>query len=571
MKSIILTVNDPKTGKPVEMDVRKIIEGSMYIFVKEGGKIIPFKFNPPQERLWESICDDWNNNVPIRYVILKARQMGFSTLIEAFLFVLTTFQPYMKSIIVADIEENATSLFDMSKNFYDSFRWANVLPKKKKANGKILSFEGDSSIRILCASKNTGRSKSCQYLHLSEFAFWDDPETAMTALSQTVSSNNPHSAIFIESTANGFNEFKVRCDKARAKEGNYKFFFFPWFEMPSYRRPYTGFVKTQEEKDIQERFNLDDDQLEWRRYTIKNECNNNILTFHQEYPATPEEAFISTGDSVFNNEVVAEQKAIAEKRVHRRGRFTYDLERGAGVEEVLVKNIHWEDDNENGEIRIYSEPIKGFPYVLAGDPADGGRDYWAGTVINNLNKQQVATYHALGVKAKDYALQLYCLGLYFNTALIGTEVNKRKDIMEKLADNFNYPNLYQREQKDSIERGIENKWGSYTDVATKPAIVDEFMEVFEHNPSLIVDFTTLSEMETFGWVTTPSGKKTAKAVSDKYHDDTVMSYAIALGISDQQDAYVSPEERKEEKRVSDWVNESIANDIAFNKGGLFGL
>lgn len=546
-----------KDGKDVVVDVVKIIQKFCYINTKDGEELVKLVPNKPQLRLLSLMADDWNHDRPLRYIVLKARQMGFSTIIEAFIFVVTLFQPNKKAVIVADCSENASSLFDMSKLYYDKFE-AGILPPLKAKNKNILqTATTNSSIRVLCVGDNTGRSKSLQFLHLSEFAFWPNAEGTMTSLLRTVSATNKKSAIFIESTANGYNSFKTRWDKAVAGDSPYKPIFFPWFEMEEYRLPYDGHVYTPEELAVKEKYGLDDDQMQWRKYQIQ-DMDGDINRFHQEYPSCPEEAFLSTGNSTFDNEQISKRKEEVNKKP-KRGFFTYDKEHSRDGNQITISNIKWVDD-DNGIIRLYRDPLQGFPYVLGGDPANGGKDSYVGQMICNIDKKQCAMLKKEKLDNDLYAYQLYCLGKMYNWALIGTEVNQTTTVMETLL-KCGYPNLYYRKVEDKTTHQIQQSLGVKTTVITKPVIVDCLKTIFREDPTVVEDYTTLCEMETFIVVDTPSANYslTTNRAEEGKHDDCVMALAIAYYISDQQDCHVNVEER--EPTVTDWVNQEIKKDI----------
>ena len=127
-------------------------------------------------------------------------------------------------------------------------------------------------------------------------------------MAQTVP-DEPGTMIVIESTANGFNDFKDKWDLAvecqRTGEEGFVPIFFAWWEMPGYRRRVpNGFRRTDEEQELAETYGLDDEQLSWRRYTINTKCGGDVNRFRQEYPSCPEEAFIASGSCVFNQAAI---------------------------------------------------------------------------------------------------------------------------------------------------------------------------------------------------------------------------------------------------------------------------
>lgn len=143
----------------------------------------PLILNPPQMRLYNAIREQWKAGKPVRIIILKARQMGFSTLTEAIIFFLTITARLTESMIVAHKDEATANLFRMSKRFYDELPAA-MRPMQRASNAQELLFDrpakmkGDAEglgSRIRCATaggSGVGRSYTLKCLHLSEYAFW---------------------------------------------------------------------------------------------------------------------------------------------------------------------------------------------------------------------------------------------------------------------------------------------------------------------------------------------------------------------------------------------------------------
>ena len=215
------------------------------------GHIIPFLLNEPQRRLYEVIRKQWQAGKPVRIIILKARQMGFSTLTEAVIFWLAVTAFNVECMIVAHTDEATKNLFRMSKRFYDHLP-DKLKPMQQSSNAQELVFakparqKGNAkglNSRIRCATAGgdgIGRSYTLKALHLSELAFWPGNKLdTLTGLLQAVP-DLPGTLIIIESTANGYEEFKKLWDKAVSaqREGREDFIpvFFAWHEMKEYRR-----------------------------------------------------------------------------------------------------------------------------------------------------------------------------------------------------------------------------------------------------------------------------------------------------------------------------------------------
>lgn len=510
-----------------------------YIKIKnKANQIIDFKLNLPQQRLYDVIKKQKEQNKPVRIIILKARQMGFSTVTESILFKETTTKFNVNTGIITHQDDATTNLFNMSKLMYDKLP-LEMKPSLKASNAKELVFNNDygtglnSKIRCMTAgTSGVGRSYTYTNLHISELAFWPgDKKETMTGLLQAVP-NLPGTMIIIESTANGYEYFKDMWDKAVNGENDFIPLFVGWNELEEYQMPYTGFELTAEEIKLQEDFNLTLEQLTWRRWCIKNNCSSDIEQFKQEYPITPEEAFISTGYCYFNKEIIINRiNKLKNTKPLRTGFFSYQLKGND------ISDIAWEDD-EKGYIKIYKYVEEGRPYVEGGDTAGEGSDRFTGQVIDNSNGEQVATLKK-DLDEDEYARQMYCLGMYYNEALIGIENNYSTYPTKKLKE-YNYPNIYLRELEDNISEKVQDKYGFVTNKATRPIILSILKEVFRDNIWWINDIDTLREALVF--IVNEKGRPEAQPGE---HDDLIMGLAITYYIRTQQRFTVEKIEKEE--------------------------
>lgn len=524
------------------LNCRNYVEHFLKIRDKDG-RTVPLRLNEAQTRLYSEIKKLSDAGKPIRIIVLKARQMGFSTLTEAIIFWMAATHYGCEAMVVAHQEDSTAQLFGMSRRYYDNLP-APLRPMKRASNAQELVFDSPtgknrssgadtkgvglgSSIRCATAGgQGIGRSRTLTALHLSEFAFWPgDKLGTYTGLAQAVP-DKPGTMIIIESTANGYDEFKRLWDEAVAarETGGEGFLplFFAWHEMKEYRREVPpGFTRTAEEEKLAAAYGLDDEQLSWRRWCIKINCGGDVDLFHQEYPSSPEEAFISTGRCAFDKEKVILRMRAVEKLPWKRGEF-----RISGDDGSRIDGFRWERA-DNGCMRIFRHPEPGVPYVIGADTAGTGTDYFAAHVLDNRTGEQVAVlHHQFG--EREFARQLFCLGKYYNDALIGVETNY-STYPELALEDLGYTRLYVRERIDTYSGKTQKAFGFDTNVKTRPLIVDGLKDVVEHVTEMINDRATLSEMLTFIY-----DDKWKPQAMDGEHDDLVMSLAIAHFIRSQQ-------------------------------------
>lgn len=516
------------------INTKKYIEE--YVKIRDkSGKIVDFKLNRGQQKLYDAIKKQSQEHKPIRCIILKARQIGFSTLTEAIIFKNTATKFNVNSGIITHKEEATTNLFNMSKRMYDNLP-QEMKPSIKASNAKEIIFDNDtgkglkSKIKCMTAGSNgVGRSDTFNYLHISELAFWGDSAKETTiGLFQAVP-NLPNTMIVIESTANGFEYFKELWDMAVSGKSDFVPVFVGWNELDDYQMPYTGFELTIDEKKLRKTYNLSLEQITWRRWCIANNCGGDIEQFKQEYPICPEEAFISSGTCIFNKEIVINR--INELRgirpVIKRGYFIYDYndEMPKGKK---ISNIKWVND-KNGYIEIYELPNI-YKYTIGGDTAGEGSDWFTGHVLNAKTGKQVARLrHQMNEDL--YVKQMYCLGYMYSSknrqtgiatpALMCIESNfssyPNKEIVR-----LGYSNMFVREKEDRFSGIIDKSYGFRTTTVTRPVILAELVKIVRESVYLINDIDTLEEMLTF--VRNEKGRAEAQLGS---HDDLVMGLAIA--------------------------------------------
>lgn len=536
----------------MSINTKAYIENYIKIRDKKGN-VVPLKLNEPQLKYYNIIRKLYIERKPIRIIILKARQMGFSTETEAIIFKNVVTHHNYNAGIVAHKEDSTTNLFNMSKRMLE-YLPEDIKPEQKKSNAKELVFnngEGtglDSKIKCMTAGgKGIGRSDTFTALHLSELAFWEgNKKETMTGLLQAVP-NTPESMIIIESTANGYEYFKEMWDRAVAGKSDFYPLFIGWNELKEYSMPYTGFKLTKEEVDLQAQYNLTLEQLTWRRWCIENNCSGDINQFKQEYPICPEEAFLSTGNCYFNKENIINRINNVPNPIIR-GKFNcfYDG--------IRIRNQKFLEQ-EDGEIQIYEYPENRVPYVIGGDTAGEGSDYFTAHVINNITGKQVAVLKQQHNEI-EYVKQVYCLGMFYNKALIGLENNFSTYPTQKLTE-LNYPNQYVRKKEDVYNTKYEKSFGFRTTSITRPYILANLQEIVHDSIEVINDKDTLREMLTF--IINEKGRMEAE---QGYHDDLVMALAITYYIRSQQQMKKFDREPKYND-LDDEINKVFGKDTSY--------
>lgn len=508
-------------------------------------EIVPLKINEAQQIVLDYIEKDHKANKPKRYIVLKARQMGMSTLFEALIFHDAVTNENKNALIVAHEEDASVNLFQMSKLYYENLPEA-IRPMKKYSNGKVLAFENpenDESKKALnpglrsrisiatAGAGEVGRSATLHSLHISELAFFPDAKTTMLGLMQCVP-DEPNTFVVLESTANGVGDFfHEMWQKAVKGENEFTPIFLPWFIDPAYTRPF--FTEAEKEQFIDEvntlardekgnaihtyeynlmqKHGLTYEQLNWRKYTIANKCQGDEELFMQEYPSTPEEAFIASGRPKFNINALKKYQTLTKEP--KRGYLQYDSEK---------KVVFIEDSS--GYVSIWRDPQPDTHYCIGADVAEGLEkgDYSCGVVGNMKTFDVDAMWHGK-IDADLFGEELIKLAKYYNEAYLGVENNNHGLTTLSTIKKNEYWNLFFTKNYDRISDTMTQKLGWTTSSRTKPFMIDKLAEFVREMYLGIYSDLMVSEM--FTYIIEANGKTNAQ---DGCFDDTVMAAAIML-------------------------------------------
>ena len=535
---------------------REYCENFLKIIDKQQ-QLVPLRFKPAQTMLYEIIREEHAKGKPVRIVVLKGRQLGCSTMIEGIFFADSAVTENASTLIIAHEDDATKHLFDMNKLFYDNLPEP-IRPMRQASNAQELIFANPtkdprekernpgmrSRIRCITAGgKGGGRSFTFRNVHGSECAFWPNFLSTHIALMAAVP-KTPDSCVIYETTANGLGEFKDFWDAACTGRNDFRAVFLPWYLDPDYSRPVEpGTEWTEYERELMDKLGLTPEQLSWRRWTIRTDCAGDEAFFRQEYPTFPEEAFLTTGRPYFDNEKIMLLAGTAAPPA-RVGFFEYRETESGRPEEPMFT-----EDPARGFLRIWMEPERGVPYVIGADSAGDGTDRFTMHVIDNTTGRQVAEYEN-PVSEILFARQLWCLGMWYNQALIALEINYGS-FAELMLEQWGYPRLYQRQRYDEIRKEYVDAYGFRTDNRTRPLIVSNLRTVMAETPESVRSRWTLEQMLVFQY--DRDGKPQAVAGE---HDDLVMAAAIAHFARSQQRYTIQEAPAPQRQKLADkWKKE----------------
>lgn len=416
--------------------------------IKSGNTRIGLRYNNPQRKISGTLTALEASNKPVRMVILKARQMGVSTVISGFVFQDTSTRHYVNSLVAAHKDESSVYLFGMYKMFF-KYLPVELRPMTTYSSRKEIVYANsdwesatttertgmdpglDSRLSVVTAGgESIGRSQTIDNFHWSEVAFTPDAETTHMAVMQSIPKPPFPGRVFYESTANGSSGlfYDLFWDAWRGKN-DWTAVFLPWFDYERYSMPVPpGFALSGEEYKLKTTFNLTNEQLAWRRWVLENELKGSVDKFHQEYPSSPEEAFQSKTNCAFDS------KALIEMRQQLcKPKYVMNF-----AKDGLVETPH-------GEVMVWEMPQEGASYIIGVDAAEGMIEGCMPVAqvlkIASIGLVQVAVF-ADKIQPLEFALKTERLGRTYNCALINPERNQQGAAIIAILLDKRYPNVY---------------------------------------------------------------------------------------------------------------------------------
>jgi hypothetical protein len=599
------------------------------VIVDKRGVEVPFHLKPPQKRLARALLRQFEAGKPMRARILKARQVGFSTEAVGLLVQRATTRQHRRGLHVAQDRRTPGALFDKGK-----LMWTKLPPQikpelaysrdsvteklmhfgtasRQDRTAGLLGLESQITIDTAMATAG-GRGLTIHDLHLSERAHWKTAgKQKVNGLIQSVP-DEPDTLILDESTANGPGDFKDEWDLAEAGASDYYPCFTPWFEEYAYRIKLNADEAAELEADVGQHQLYGEDELElielmrlkfeewrdegihdpaelglaggdfermrilehlaWRRWAIPNKSQGVLDYFHQEYPSTPQEAFLASGRPAFPAKLVQRSLDAARETEPARGALvatkTRQMRTRRGVLDVPVR-VGWKPwsqldlaEKRRAKWKLWARPFPGAPatgevaakpagaYVVGGDPASGeenGTDPATGrvvlaahalTVIDHRTLRQVAGWASDQHDADEMADEALKAAIFFNKAWLAIEVTGGWGLgpLRYIAREAHYARTYRRAPQDTaLPQDHADQLGWSTDAATKPMMRDLGVQLLREGRDGIRDVELAREM--LNYIVDERGRMKP---AEGWRSDRLMSWLIAQAVAREKPAPRAP-------------------------------
>jgi len=455
-----------------EYKIEKLLDPKFYIenFCKIKTKnkgLQKFILNEAQKDLFNTVS---SNN---RAIILKSRQIGFSSAMTALYYHRTITTPGITTALIGYNSDMTAELLDKIKTFYKTTPEA-LRPTIQYNSKYEISFPRvDSKILVLPSTENVGRGYTLNNCLCTELSAWEKADEKLMVLEASVPIDG---SLVIESTPRGVGNLYHRM-WMDDNNGYIKKMYGWWWEY------------TQEEIDL-----------------IKKRMNNPRM-FAQEYGLK----FLSSGRPVFDAALVEDHR----KNILNVGDYVI-MDDSTNSQQVYI--------DKNG-LRVYKKPIDHNLYVVGADVAEGidGGDYSVATIWDRSSGEEVAMYRG-HCSADVFGELLNQWGRLYNNALMVPEVNNHGLTTVTILKQLAYPSLYFRQSKiETMGIKYSDKLGWRTTKVTRPLMLDDFYQAFREGSITIHSKEIIDEMTVFVY-----DRYNNAVPMEGFYDDCIFSSAIAL-------------------------------------------
>ena len=508
---------------------------------KLSGRNVQLVLNRPQRRLLGVMEKQRTAGVPVRVILLKARQWGGSTLVQMYLaWMQLVRHTGWNSLICGHYQVTSKSIKRMYnlllKHYPRELLDEGEPPRFTKLEGQpnAQQIEARECLVLTGSSRSEDamRGYDIAMAHLTEVAFWHkgamhSPDDVVRGVCGSVALK-PETVVVLESTADGvggyFHDEWLRAESGRSDKVSV---FVPWYEIGIYSLAVDNAAALWESMDEYERGLWNDgrtlEQINWYHAKRKEYRSHEMMM--AEYPGSASEAFSTSG----NNPFVRGHLDELAKGCSRRPVLVGDIQGAAASGPLSRQDVHLVAE-PHGLLKVWEMPQVGgavdVRYMVVVDV--GGRsessDYSVIAVWRERDasrpKEIVAQWRG-HIYHDQLAIKSMQLALFYNKALLVVECNTlineaaRAGESEYVLQTLHrlYGHLYKRDGK---------KLGFHTNVKTKREAITELIRAVRDGDYIERDMEAVNEMRDY------EERNGTYAARRGKHDDILMTRAIGL-------------------------------------------
>lgn len=527
----------------------------LFHLVPKGAAAGPFLFNNPQRLLWDEMVKLVEARKPLFIIILKARQLGMSSFLAAYVFWNCWREKDFKALVMAHEVKLGDHIIRMMSVAYDHLpKIKGIRPdlRQQKAGARLprseMYFSNNRSGAIIQIAKNYDpRGMDARLLWQSEKAFYEKAAKLDSALLPQLPSRGSEArlrcAYIRESTPNGQNDFHAEYDQARPlyscqtrwgenEEAEDVAAFFPWIlhdeiQFGGYAIPIDKNFKLDEHEErerkrlskIRRAYEDKDvslEQMAWRRATINGHpYYGDEDYFNMEYPGDDRSCWLTASDNAFRHVMkyldecvqsaddrATEAWAKSQWKVNTKGALVGDIE-FEGQKDALgkeapgtLKKVKF-TTNPKGHLTVWEPPQAGEKYCAFLDPCNGvmGGDDACIEVASVRDCRQVAEW-CMNINPVDAVDMLCAIGAWYNNALINAEINIHGYTILERANFRMYHNQYKWHKFDEANKLTQRRFWE-TNPRSRMLMFNTMVRFFEQQMYGVSSLGLIKELSTF--------------------------------------------------------------------------
>lgn len=524
---------------------------------KESSILVPFRLRKSQRIILQALEEERAKDKPVYLQLVKARQFGGSTLIQLWMmWIQVVLHGNWHSSIVTEVETQALRVLRMYRIAAENY---------PQAMGTITlgSFEGSNKNRIVkehgsvisigsMAKPNSLRSANNYLVHCSEVGLWvktdgKSPEDLVQTLLGSLSKTKD-AAFILESTAKGVGNF---FHTTWEKNTMFRKVFIPWFHIDLNIKNLDNkkeFIDTWDDEEwALWEMGATIQGILWRRNELA-AFGGDKWRFGSEHPATPEEAFSSTGDKFYPLWLLEEHKKFACAPLYKGNVYGRASEKKEAFMELRFEGNPLAQDNclyawslPDADDKIADR------YIVTVDIGGEGEraDYSTINVIDRIGLleggglERAATWRG-HIDQTSLAWKAAQIAEFYGRALLviecnsldkeeneGTEGPHFLTVIDAISPY--YDNIYKRRRSERSKNQRTNLYGFHMNKQTKQAVMDikkRYMENFmyiEYDERALHEAALMERRE---------GGVIANVVGKGNHDDIEVPTATAIYVSE---------------------------------------
>lgn len=509
---------------------------NLYFIIDKNARKVSFKLNYAQADFYSKYVITGFQ----RLILLKARQLGFTTFSSILFLDEIIFNPNTEALMIAHTVQDAKEIFNRKIRYAINNLPAPILKlfTLNQAKASRVEFQYTDKSTSAISVSGSGRSGTFHNLHVSELAKLAKayPDRAREVITGTFPAVPMGGRIIIESTAEGMSGeyYDIFMPAWKKRDTITKqmtigqfypvFYNWTWDKDQIKQSCINGIIAVSEMQEsevdwaeYQKENNLSDEEMTF--YYIKYlQSNEDLDKLHQEFPTNPYEAFIGSGSNFFSLKKTAEFLEACTDEYTRYSFIGGELK-----------------GDSKGDLWIKEDVKQERKYVLSGDVAQGLLEGDYSTFFVFGYDKKIKAFYRGHIEPDDYSKLVRVVGEKFNNALLVIESNADGNWVNTDITNHNYPNIFLRTSFDDITRTMTRTYGWRTDSNSRKMMLDSAKVYFNHLTELDCK-PLLNEIMTF--VRNKRGKPQAQSGK---HDDLVMAFAIGCAVLQSFNEVVSPE------------------------------